>query len=161
MSQTQERVGATNTEGFQEVRRRRAPYQGGERAPYQGGERPSYQGGQRVERQERPNRKDVLDKVAAGDLNPDEAEKMLRTRKPPRFVVTRTGAVALYNLQRNPIVLYADQWERLSNLIRRDILDKYMERNKNVVKRRQPRNDAEAQAVPQEGGNGDVDGGEE
>ena len=82
------------------------------------------------------NRKDVLDSVASGDIKPDEAEKMLRTRQPPRFVVTRTGAIALYNLQRNPIVLYADQWDKLSNLIKRGILDNYVSKNSNIIKRK-------------------------
>lgn len=86
----------------------------------------------------RPNRQDVLNKVAAGDINPDEAEKLLRKRLPPRFVVTRTGAIALYNLQRHPIVLYPDQWDKLSSLIRRDILDNYMKKNENIIKRRYP-----------------------
>lgn len=88
--------------------------------------------------QVRPNRQDVLNKVANGDIAPDEAEKMLRKRLPPRFVVTRTGAIALYNLQRHPIVLYPDQWDKLSSLIRRDILDNYMAKNANIIKRRYP-----------------------
>lgn len=87
-------------------------------------------------KQDRPSRKDVLDKVASGSLKPEDAERMLRNRRPPRFVVTRTGAIALYNLQKNPIVLYADQWEKLASLIRRDILDKYMAKNKSIIKRR-------------------------
>ena len=57
----------------------------------------------------------------------------------PRFVVTRNGAIALYNLSRDPIILYADQWEKLSSLIRRDILDNYMAKNTHIIKRRQPR----------------------
>ena len=61
------------------------------------------------------------------------------TRLYPRFVVTRNGAIALYNLQRDPIILYADQWERLSSLIRRDILDNYIAKNTNIIKRRPAR----------------------
>jgi hypothetical protein len=83
----------------------------------------------------RPNRKEVLDKVASGDMNPEEAEKLLKNR-PPLFVVTRTGAIALYNLQHYPIILYADQWEKLSSLIERGILKNFIEKNKNIVKRR-------------------------
>lgn len=85
---------------------------------------------------QRHNRQDVLQKVAKGDLQPDEAERMLRTRLSPRFVATRNGAVALYNLKREPIVLYADQWEKLSSLIERGILRTYMERNESIIKRR-------------------------
>ena len=56
----------------------------------------------------------------------------------PRFVVTRTGMIALYNLGPNPILLYADQWEKLESLVRKDILDKFIARNENILKRRQP-----------------------
>jgi hypothetical protein len=91
----------------------------------------------------RPNRQDVLNKVATGDIGPDEAEKLLRKRLPPRFVVTRTGAVALYNLQRQPIVLYPDQWDKLSSLIRRNILDNYMAKNTNIIKKRYPPTDGQ------------------
>ena len=103
----------TNTQEFQEVNTRRRFSQ-------------------------RPNRQDVLNRVASGDIGPDEAERLLRKRLPPRFVVTRTGAIALYNLQRNPIVLYPDQWDKLSSLIRRDILDNYMSKNENIIRRRYP-----------------------
>lgn len=92
----------------------------------------------RKPQQHHPNRQEVLNSVASGDMKPEEAERLLRRRLPPRFVVTRTGAIALYNLQRHPIVLYPDQWEKLSSLIRRDILDNYMAKNANIIKRRYP-----------------------
>lgn len=92
---------------------------------------------QEVSYKKRPiNRSEVLNSVASGDLKPDEAEKILRHRQPPRFVVTRTGAIALYNLQRNPIVLYPDQWDKLQSLIKRGILDNYMNKNSNIIKRK-------------------------
>lgn len=77
-------------------------------------------------------RRDVLDKVASGDLKPEDAEKMLK-RNPPRFVVTKNGAIALFNLQRTPVVLYADQWQKIGDLMKRDIFDKFLERNKDIV----------------------------
>ncbi len=106
-----------NNEGFKEVRYRQRQQQ--QHPPHP-----------------RPNRQDVLAKVAAGDIKPEDADRMLRSKLPPRFVVTRTGAIALYNLQKNPIVLYADQWDKLSSLIKRGILDNYMEKNTNIIKRR-------------------------
>ena len=99
----------------------------------------------------RQNRQEVLQKVAQGNLQPDEAERMLRKRLPPRFVVTRNGAIALYNLKRDPIVLYADQWEKLSSLIERGILKTYMSRNENIIKRR-PR-PVRTQTQEEQGGN--------
>lgn len=85
------------------------------------------------------NPKELFKKVANGELQPNEAEKMLNVRRPPRFVVTKSGAIALFNLQRNPIVLYPDQWDRLQSLVKRGILDTFMERNKDSIKRRPPR----------------------
>lgn len=81
-------------------------------------------------------RKDVLNKVASGDIKPEEADRLLNDKKPPRFVVTRKGSIALYNLGKEPIILYADQWEKLSSMMERNILKNYMERNTNIIKRR-------------------------
>ncbi len=110
MSERENSVQQENNDGFREVHHR--------------------------QRHQRPNRQDVLAGVASGTIRPEDAERMLRTRLPPRFVVTRTGAIALYNLQRNPIVLYADQWDKLSSLVKRGILDTYMEKNTSIIKRR-------------------------
>jgi len=90
----------------------------------------------RGEKKQRPDRREVLSQVASGNLKPEDADKMLRDHRPPRFVV-RNGAITLYNLgNRAPITLYADQWEKLSSMIERGILRTYMERNKHLLKRR-------------------------
>lgn len=62
------------------------------------------------------------------DIVNNEGEVIRKTR-PPRFDVTKTGAIALYNLQSTPIVLYPEQWEKLSNLIKRDILSRFIAQN--------------------------------
>ena len=98
------------------------------------------------QRRPRLNKKDVLNQVATGELKPDEAERLLQTRRSPRFVVTKNGAIALYNLQKQPVILYADQWERLSRLVERDILKKFIERNENIIRRR-PRPDQDQENV--------------
>jgi len=62
----------------------------------------------------------TLEEVASGKLTVEDALKQLssgsrppRAPRVPHFSVTKNGAVALYNVQRRPVVLFADQWETL------------------------------------------------
>jgi hypothetical protein len=58
--------------------------------------------------------KKVLAMVAAGSLTTDEALEMLdHGPRGMHCTVSRRGAVSLDGLQRLPVTLYADQWERL------------------------------------------------
>ncbi len=67
----------------------------------------------------------LLNDVASGAVTVVEAEEILSTarqrvpyyKRTPFFRTTRNGAVAVYNIMPKPIVLYADQWERLFPLI--------------------------------------------
>ncbi|MFH1923276.1 MAG: hypothetical protein ABIP48_25725 [Planctomycetota bacterium] len=59
--------------------------------------------------------KAILAKVAAGELSADEAEKLL-AESPRRSLyckVSQKGGLSLYGLQRMPVTLYVEQWERL------------------------------------------------
>ena len=65
-------------------------------------------------------KEDILAQVAAGQLSVDEASKLLaeqeQTRKGALYCkVSPKGALSLYGLQRMPVTLYVDQWERLLN----------------------------------------------
>jgi hypothetical protein len=64
-------------------------------------------------------KEEVLAKVAAGDLSIEEASKMLADEAPRRGTlyckVSPKGAVSVYGLQRMPVTLYVEQWERLLN----------------------------------------------
>ncbi len=60
----------------------------------------------------------ILAQVAAGKLTPEAAAAQLKTA--PRSSggslsckVSEKGAVSVYGLQRMPVTLYAEQWERL------------------------------------------------
>lgn len=88
-----------------------------------------------VRKRYRPNRRDFSDKNKSYDKSNNFEQNRFR-KNMPRFVVTRTGAIALYNIQRTPIVLYADQWEKLSGLIEKGILKTFLERNEEIIKRR-------------------------
>jgi hypothetical protein len=61
------------------------------------------------------NQDEILAKVASGEITPDEAKKMLAT-EPKRGLyckVSPKGGLSVYGLQRMPVTLYAEQWERL------------------------------------------------
>lgn len=63
------------------------------------------------------DRKEILVKVAAGELTPEEADGLLKNLPESPGVlsckVSPKGAVSVYGLQRMPVTLYADQWHRL------------------------------------------------
>lgn len=61
---------------------------------------------------------EVLKKVASGELNVEDAKKLLaeaesKSRRSLYCKVSAKGAVSVYGLQRMPVTLYAEQWERL------------------------------------------------
>jgi hypothetical protein len=63
-------------------------------------------------------KEEILAKVAAGELAVDEASKLLADLETVRrgtlyCKVSQKGAVSLYGLQRMPVTLYIEQWERL------------------------------------------------
>lgn len=60
---------------------------------------------------------EILAKLAAGELSVDEASKLLTQEQPKRgqlyCKVSAKGAISVYGLQRMPVTLYVEQWERL------------------------------------------------
>lgn len=63
---------------------------------------------------------EILAKLAAGELSVEEANKLLGEAKaPPRGTlyckVSEKGALSVYGLQRMPVTLYVEQWDRLLN----------------------------------------------
>ena len=64
------------------------------------------------------NKGEILAKLAAGELNVAEASKMLAALEPPKrgglyCKVSEKGGVSVYGLQRMPVTLYMEQWQRL------------------------------------------------
>lgn len=64
------------------------------------------------------DRDQILADLAAGKITPEEASALLdKMDKPPRGTlyckVSPKGAISVYGLQRMPVTLYAEQWERL------------------------------------------------
>lgn len=62
-------------------------------------------------------RNDVLQKLAAKEISVDEASALLSSMDRPAskltLKVSEKGAVSVYGLQRMPVTLYVEQWERL------------------------------------------------
>jgi len=64
-------------------------------------------------------REEILAKLASGEIKVEEATKMLeeadqaRPRGQLLCKVSAKGGVSLYGLQRMPVTLYVEQWERL------------------------------------------------
>ena len=59
-------------------------------------------------------KEEILAQVAAGELSVDDAAKMLDDTAAPLYCkVSPKGGMSLYGLQRMPVTLYIEQWERL------------------------------------------------
>ena len=81
------------------------------------------QGGRRFQGRNKFNvnkTRELFTRVANGSLNPESAMRMMNRRsgfrpvpETPSFKVTRSGALAVYGFSPRPVVLYANQWQRL------------------------------------------------
>jgi hypothetical protein len=64
------------------------------------------------------NKDEILTRFAAGEITKEEASRLLAEAETPRrgqlyCKVSAKGAVSVYGLQRMPVTLYVEQWERL------------------------------------------------
>jgi hypothetical protein len=64
------------------------------------------------------DRKEILAKLAAGQISEQDADRMLgemenRPRGTLYCKVSPKGAISVYGLQRMPVTLYVEQWGRL------------------------------------------------
>jgi hypothetical protein len=86
------------------------------------------------------NKQDILAQVAAGKLSVDEAAKLLADQDAPKrgalyCKVSGKGGVSLYGLQRMPVTLYVEQWERLLNFA--DELRAFLKEHDSELKRKE------------------------
>jgi hypothetical protein len=63
-------------------------------------------------------KEEILKKLAAGEMEVDAASKLLAELEEPKrgslyCKVSEKGAVSVYGLQRMPVTLYMEQWDRL------------------------------------------------
>ncbi len=85
-------------------------------------------------------KEEILEKVARGELPVQEATKLLEQAEQAQrgrlyCKVSPKGAMSLYGLQRMPVTLYVEQWERL--LAFSDELRKFMAEHDAELKRKQ------------------------
>ena len=64
------------------------------------------------------NRKEILAQLKTGEIDEDQADKLLedleRQKRGTLYCkVSQKGGLSLYGLQRMPVTLYVEQWERL------------------------------------------------
>ena len=82
---------------------------------------------------------EILVKLAAGDITPEEASKALdevekKKRGSLYCKVSQKGAVSVYGLQRMPVTLYLEQWERLLDFS--DQVREFMKENDSALSRK-------------------------
>jgi len=63
-------------------------------------------------------KEEILAQLAAGQIKVEEASKLLAELEQPKrgtlyCKVSEKGALSVYGLQRMPVTLYIEQWERL------------------------------------------------
>jgi hypothetical protein len=84
-------------------------------------------------------KEEILAKLAAGEMSVDEASKLLAEIEQPKrgtlyCKVSEKGAVSVYGLQRMPVTLYVEQWERLLGFS--DDLRQFLKDNDSRLKRK-------------------------
>ena len=81
---------------------------------------------------------EILQKVATGEITATEASQLLeanQTKQSSLYCkVSQKGGISVYGLQRMPVTLYAQQWERLLDF-GDDILE-FIKEHESVVKRK-------------------------
>ena len=63
-------------------------------------------------------KEEILAKLAAGEITAEQASRLLDEAEQQRrqslyCKVSQKGAISVYGLQRMPVTLYVEQWERL------------------------------------------------
>ena len=63
-------------------------------------------------------REEIVQELAAGRMSAEEANRQLAELEQPKrgtlyCRVSQKGAISVYGLQRMPVTLYVEQWERL------------------------------------------------
>jgi hypothetical protein len=62
-------------------------------------------------------KEEILAKLQSGELSVEQASKLLEEDKPKRgqlyCKVSEKGGLSVYGLQRMPVTLYVEQWQRL------------------------------------------------
>jgi hypothetical protein len=85
-------------------------------------------------------KEEILAKLAAGELKVDEAAKLLSEVEQPKrgtlyCKVSEKGGLSVYGLQRMPVTLYMEQWDRLLTFA--DEIRAFIKENEGKLKRKE------------------------
>ena len=85
-------------------------------------------------------KEDILAKLAAGEITAEQASRLLDEAEQQRrqslyCKVSQKGAISVYGLQRMPVTLYVEQWERLLDFS--DELREFMKEHDAELKRKE------------------------
>jgi hypothetical protein len=85
-------------------------------------------------------KEEILEQLKANKIGVDEASKLLADLEPAKrgslyCKVSPKGAMSLYGLQRMPVTLYIEQWERLLGFA--DELHAFLKQHDAELKRKQ------------------------
>lgn len=84
-------------------------------------------------------KEEILAKLQAGELSVEEASKLLEEDKPKRgqlyCKVSEKGGLSVYGLQRMPVTLYVEQWQRLLDYA--EEIKAFMKANDSKLKRKE------------------------
>jgi hypothetical protein len=83
---------------------------------------------------------EILAKLAAGELTTAEASKLLDELTQPKrgslyCKVSEKGGISVYGLQRMPVTLYVEQWERLLDFA--DEIREFLKEHDSELKRKE------------------------
>ena len=86
------------------------------------------------------NKDEILAKVKAGELSVEDASKLLADAEQPKrgqlyCKVSEKGACSVYGLQRMPVTLYIEQWERLLDF--GEEVRRFLKENESRLKRKE------------------------
>jgi len=84
-------------------------------------------------------REEILAKLSAGEIKIEEASKLLEEAEKERRAslyckVSEKGGISVYGLQRMPVTLYVEQWERLLGFA--DEIRRFMKEHDAQLKRK-------------------------
>jgi len=85
-------------------------------------------------------KEEILEKLAAGELSVEDAGKLLAEAEQSKrgslyCKVSQKGAISVYGLQRMPVTLYVEQWERLLDFA--DDIRQFAAENTSELKRKE------------------------
>ena len=83
---------------------------------------------------------EILAKLAAGEISTQDASRLMdeaeREKRGSLYCkVSPKGAISVYGLQRMPVTLYVEQWQRLLNF--GDEIREFMQRHDAELKRKE------------------------